>query len=137
MSLVTKLKSVPIHYWILGLGGGALAVDYFVEGQRSVVSSVWRGIFGSREHPAVARARKAAFRRGGIHPSAQPMMQPQMPSAFTVPQGAMPQYYPAMPPPVGHGPFHYGQAFHWPHGEPHHGELHHGEHHHHHGYGWE
>jgi hypothetical protein len=46
MSIVAKLKKVKPVYWVVGLGGAALAVDYLVEGERSIVSSLYHGIFG-------------------------------------------------------------------------------------------
>lgn len=44
-SIVAKLKKMPPAYWVLGLGGAALVADYFMEGDRSVASSLYRGIF--------------------------------------------------------------------------------------------
>ena len=41
-----SLKKVPAAYWILGVGGTALAVDYAYEGDNSIVSSVWRMLSG-------------------------------------------------------------------------------------------
>ena len=46
--LVAKVKRLPTPYLVAGLGGGALHVDYLVEGDSSIASSLYRGIFGGR-----------------------------------------------------------------------------------------
>lgn len=50
MSILSRMKNAPTAYWVVGLGGAALAVDYLVEGHRSVLSSLYRGVFGSEHH---------------------------------------------------------------------------------------
>jgi hypothetical protein len=65
MSIMQKLKSMPTSYWVVGLGTAALGVDYLVEGESSIVSSIWRGITGDRgEEHKLPRAPRAA-RHGG------------------------------------------------------------------------
>jgi|SRR5271166_517978 len=48
MSIIDKLKKAHPAYWVLGLGGAALAVDYYVEKDRSVASSIYRKLFGPK-----------------------------------------------------------------------------------------
>lgn len=43
---MSKLKSMPTSYWVAGLGAAALGVDYLIEGEGSIVSSIWRGVTG-------------------------------------------------------------------------------------------
>lgn len=45
-SLVQKAKNAPAHYWVIGLGVSALAVDYLVEGENSLAAAAYRGVFG-------------------------------------------------------------------------------------------
>jgi|SRR5271170_2536182 len=45
MSIIDKMKKAHPAYWVLGLGGAALAIDYFVEKDRSVASSIYRKFF--------------------------------------------------------------------------------------------
>jgi len=110
MSIVAKLKKMPPVYWVLGLGGAALAVDYFVEGEQSVASSLYRGIFGHGEgtshgrgsaHAGPLGRSPASMAPGGMLPSPDGML----PSA-----GGMESfYYPAYPyraPYDAYGPLH-------------------------------
>ena len=55
MSIMSKLKSMPTSYWVAGLGAAALGVDYLIEGEGSIVSSIWRGVTGGHrsESPAI------------------------------------------------------------------------------------
>lgn len=48
MSILEKMKKAHPAYWVLGLGGVALAIDYYVEKDRSVASSAYRKFFGSK-----------------------------------------------------------------------------------------
>jgi|SRR5271155_5621246 len=45
MSIIAKMKAHPVVS-IAGLGALALGVDYFVEGDKSIAASLYRGIFG-------------------------------------------------------------------------------------------
>ncbi len=81
-------KKVHPVYWVLGLGGAALAIDYFMEGDKSVVSSLYRGIFGDK----LASGESG---EGAARP--RPIVQMVVPTAGT--SYAVP-YYPAFPPPV-------------------------------------
>ena len=106
-----KIKNAPAHYWVIGLGAGALAVDYFVEKDRSIVSAAYRGIFGSKAevpppgpphapprgllHGIPGRASMppamAPYAPGYVPPSAVPIVEP----GYAMPGYAMPGY--AMP----------------------------------------
>lgn len=90
MSIVAKLKKVKPVYWVLGLGGAALAVDYLVEGERSIAMSLYRGVFGGHgghggqgSHGGIRHTVPAAR---SVSPVAT------MPSVLQ-----MPTYYPAYP----------------------------------------
>ncbi|HTR02657.1 MAG TPA: hypothetical protein VMN82_05625, partial [Thermoanaerobaculia bacterium] len=48
MSITERLKKMPTSYWVVGLGAAALGVDYLVEGESSIASSIWRGVTGGR-----------------------------------------------------------------------------------------
>jgi hypothetical protein len=94
-----SVKKMHPAYWVLGLGGAALAIDYFMEGDKSVASSLYRGIFGG----------KAGSGEGGdgaaqLHPFARvaPMVMPG--SSYAVP------YYPAFPPSIYAAPRYPGYA---------------------------
>lgn len=93
MSIMAKLKKVHPAVWIAGLGGAALVVDYFVEGEASVASSLYRGIFGGHG------GRGAHGGRGGggglASSSAQPSLASAMPAALPVlPTQVAPYGYP-------------------------------------------
>ncbi|HYB23849.1 MAG TPA: hypothetical protein VED41_08635 [Solirubrobacteraceae bacterium] len=64
MSIMQKLKSMPTSYWVVGLGAAALGVDYLVEGESSIVSSIWRGVAGDRGAERGLPAAPLAARRG-------------------------------------------------------------------------
>ncbi len=49
MSILDKMKKAHPAYWVLGLGGVALAIDYYVERDRSVASSIYRKLSGSKQ----------------------------------------------------------------------------------------
>jgi hypothetical protein len=92
-------KKVHPVYWVLGLGGAALAIDYFMEGDKSVASSLYRGLFGG----------KADAGEGGGNGASRPI-------ARAVPMTAIPgasyaaPYYPAFPPPMYAAPRYPGYA---------------------------
>jgi hypothetical protein len=85
MSILAKLKNMPTAYWVVGLGGAALGIDYFVEGERSVVSSLYRGVFGGRGEGTAPQRRSLGAARPGV-----PALVPAM--------GAPRVYYTAIPP---------------------------------------
>jgi|SRR5208337_529412 len=108
MSIVAKLKKVKPVYWVLGLGSAALAVDYLVEGDRSIVMSLYHGIFGGHGGGGSG---------GGSHARTSPGMA-MMPSGSSVALPS-PVYYPAYPVsyyawngyPFGNRHSHFGHAF--------------------------
>lgn len=109
MSIIDKMKKAHPAYWVLGLGGAALAIDYYVERDRSVASSIYRKFFGG------AGRGEDGGGRGTPHGRAVPVM----PGSAIMP-GSLYQtsrvYYPAYPPmhPYHHwmrrGPF-FGHDF--------------------------
>lgn len=109
MSIMTKLKSMPTSYWVVGLGAAALGVDYLIEGEGSIVSSIWRGVTGGGRGAADGEA-PAPPARHAAAPHAPPgpvLAQPgiMLPSFEyqVMPYGAPHRhrrYYPA------HEPFH-------------------------------
>lgn len=109
-SFVEKLKRVPTAYWIAGGGAAALLVDLAIERDRSVLSSLWRGIAHHGEHaePAQQAAPTGGHGRGhgGVPAQAQmqmlmPAMMMQQPMYGLPTQGAAHhrhrRYYPAYP----------------------------------------
>jgi len=100
-SFVEKAKRAPAHYWVIGLGAGALAVDYFVEGENSLVLAAYRGIFG-RSHEGHSRGTehpRGVSHHGAPGPS---LAAPGQESSASAPQVFDPMmgsiYFPAMPP---------------------------------------
>lgn len=95
MSIVAKLKKVKPVYWVLGLGGAALGVDYLMEGERSIVMSLYRGVFG-HGHGGSGSGGGGKGRHalpggggGGVAPALAPI------GTVIAPQ--TPAYYPAYP----------------------------------------
>jgi len=88
MSVVDKLKKMHPAYWVLGLGGVALGVDYYVERDKSVASSIYRKLSGQPE-PAGALG---AGPGGGIARLLRPGV--VLPSTY----GPAEVFYPAFPP---------------------------------------
>lgn len=124
MSILAKLKNMPTAYWVVGLGGAALGIDYFVEGDRSVVSSLYRGVFGGRAEGAL-EGRPLGAVRPGTHPGGL---------AFVPAMGAPRVYYTAIPPFYPYRHYHPSRfGFRGPYSHPHGGgpRPHHGH------YGWE
>ena len=98
-----SVKKMHPAYWVLGLGGAALAIDYFMEGDKSVASSLYRGIFGG----------KAASGEGNdgaaqLHPFTR-LASVAIPGASYGPSYAVP-YYPAFPPSIYAAPRYPGYA---------------------------
>lgn len=92
-SMLARAKAAPAPYWVLGLGAGALAVDYFIEGPNSIASSIYRGIFGPSHAPSLPPGPLPAP-APVPHPAARA---PQMPvRTFAAPM-PIPYY---LPPPV-------------------------------------
>jgi hypothetical protein len=135
MSIMAKLKKVHPAYWVLGLGGAALAVDYFVEGDQSVAASLYRGIFGASGH---GHGHADAQHPAASHPTsaALPVASPASAAPAMAMQSALygyPNYYPAYP-------YHYGHFDRHGFGHEHGGHGGHGGEHHAHvrgGYSWE
>lgn len=111
MSIIDKMKKAHPAYWVLGLGGAALAIDYYVERDRSVASSIYRKFFGGGGRG------EGGGGRGTLHGRAAPVM----PGSAIMP-GPLYQtsrvYYPAYPPvhPYHHWmhrglPFGHGRGF--------------------------
>lgn len=107
-SFVEKLKRVPTAYWIAGGGAAALLVDLAIERDRSVLSSLWRGIVHHGEHAESAQAAAPAGGHGRGHPQAAPGGAPmQMQMLMPAPMYGLPmssaahhrhrRYYPAYP----------------------------------------
>jgi hypothetical protein len=92
MSIVDKLKKMHPAYWVLGLGGVALGIDYYVERNKSVASSVYRklssGTPGARDGQSFLQQRTVLQTR--------------------LPRQSPPVYYSAFPP--GHPHRH---RYHW------------------------
>lgn len=120
MSIIDKMKKAHPVYWVLGLGGAALAIDYYVEKDRSVASSIYRKFFGG-----AGRREEGGGGRPMLHRRAVPMPGATvMPSPFYQTSQI---YYPAYPPvhpyrhwmhrgPLfdrgfGHGFGHHGRGF--------------------------
>ena len=94
--LLAKAKRLPAPYWIAGLGGGALLVDYLVEGEDSIASSLYRGIFGGEE--------RGEGRRGGRRglPAGRQEALPIITQPTTVPAGVPGLDYYVVPVPYYH-----------------------------------
>lgn len=93
-SMIARAKAAPAPYWVVGLGAGALAVDYFIEGPNSIASSIYRGIFGPSREPSLPPAPPPG------PPAAPPPRAPRMPARVFAPTFApmaVPYY---LPPPV-------------------------------------
>lgn len=91
MSIIDKLKRAHPAYWVLGLGGVALAIDYYVERDKSVASSIYRKLSGSAASGGGdSKGRASSY--GRVAP---------MPGAAVMLPGALYQtsqvYYPAFP----------------------------------------
>lgn len=111
-SFIEKLKRVPTAYWIAGGGAAALLVDLAIERDRSVLSSLWRGIAHHGEHVESAQQAAPAGGHGRSHGGApaQAQMQMLMPAMmmqqpmYGLPLPGLPhhhaghrRYYPAYP----------------------------------------
>ena len=88
MSIIDKMKKAHPAYWVLGLGGVALAIDYYVEKDRSVGSSIYRKFFGSAGRGEEDGEGTASF----------PHRVAPMPGATVMPGRFYQVYYPAYPP---------------------------------------
>ena len=132
-SVLARVKAAPAAYWVLGLGASALAVDYFIEGDNSIASSMYRGIFGpsrktNERPPAPAAAPSAPWPAARTPRMPGPVLPPPafastptpspVPYYLPTPYRPRPVYYPAMPSvyrtPISHAA-HHGQQ---------HGQLH-------------
>lgn len=118
MSIMAKLKKLHPAYWVLGLGGVALTVDYFMEGDQSIASSLYRGVFGGSGSGGDGGGGGGAARRR-VLPHGGTGMSPAIPGMG---YAQMPEYYPAYPPSYGLWPGHYPRfASHMGHGWGHEG----------------
>jgi len=100
MSIIAKMKAHPVLS-IAGLGVLALGVDYFVEGDKSIASSLYRGIFGGG----------SGGERGGRGLPPHKMVPGGMPAAPAQVQPVLeylPGYYPAFP---AHYHPHWGRGY--------------------------
>jgi hypothetical protein len=99
--LLAKAKRLPAPYWVAGLGGGALLVDYLVEGEDSIASSLYRGIFGGGHEEE-----RGGGRRGGQRTARAPMggqrALPVITQPTTVPAGVPGLDYYVVPVPYYH-----------------------------------
>jgi hypothetical protein len=91
MSIIDKMKKAHPAYWVIGLGGAALAIDYYVEKDKSVASSIYRKFFGGAA---------GGGGDGGVAPYPRRRAVIPMPGATLMP-GSLYQssqiYYPAFP----------------------------------------
>jgi hypothetical protein len=87
MSIMSKLKSMPTSYWVVGVGAAALGVDYLVEGEASIVSSIWRGVTGGSSREDEARLAPAPHPGAARVPTA-PRAPAQLPAIPPQPPGA-------------------------------------------------
>lgn len=87
MSILEKMKRYP-GWSALGLGGGALVVDHFIRGDRSLASSLYRSFTGSGEGESSHGALPGAGARGTLAPGAVPGTIPG-----SIPFGAPESYY--------------------------------------------
>lgn len=131
-SFVEKLKRVPTAYWIAGGGAAALLVDLAIERDRSVLSSLWRGIAHHGEHaePAQQAAPTGGHGRGHGGAPAQTQMQMLMPEMMMQPMYGLPlpgsphhharhrRYYPAYPAQYGAAQHHRHHPQHPQHPQP-------------------
>jgi hypothetical protein len=101
MSIIDKLKNAHPAYWVIGLGGVALAIDYYVERDRSVASSIYRKLSGAEKNKEGER--QGTLRRRVSTPQAAVMLPGSLYQTSRV-------YYPAFP---SVHPYR-----HWMHGEP-------------------
>jgi hypothetical protein len=99
VSIMSKLKSMPTSYWVAGLGAAALGVDYLIEGEGSIVSSIWRGVTGGgreAERPGPAAPAAQALPPQLTAPPARWTRQQIGPSTTVAPPGfeylAVPYY---------------------------------------------
>lgn len=91
MSFLDKMKAHPVLS-IAGLGAAALAVDYVVEGDKSVAVSLYRGIFGGGE------GGEGHGRGRGLPPhKIVPKGMPEAPGHVAPVLEYLPNYYPAFP----------------------------------------
>ena len=90
MSIIAKMKAHPVIS-IAGLGTLALGVDYFVEGDKSIAASLYRGIFGG--------GGGAGGERGDGLPAHKtvPRGMPDAPAQVAPVLEYIPGYYPAFP----------------------------------------
>lgn len=91
MSILEKMKKAHPAYWVLGLGGAALAIDYYVERDRSVVSSIYRKVFSPKRGVA-SRYGDEDGSGAALSPGAAAAVMPG--SLYRTTQ----VYYPAFPP---------------------------------------
>lgn len=125
MSILAKLKNMPTAYWVVGLGGAALGIDYFVEGDRSVVSSLYRGVFGGGRPEPMPAGRLSGSRPGLVAPGRQMLVPGAMgPRVY---YSAVAPFYPHR----HHHPSYFGFRGPHPHWDGFRGPGHHGR------YGWE
>lgn len=96
-NIPSALKKIPTAYWILGVGGAGLAIDYAYEGQGSIVSSLWRMMTGGGGHRGSAHphaghplARHSRVPARGVMPSS-------VSQVLATPQFISPPYYEAWP----------------------------------------
>lgn len=94
-SMIARAKAAPAPYWVVGLGAGALAVDYFIEGPNSIASSIYRGIFGPSREPSLPLAPPPG--PAAPRPAAHVPRMPARAFAPTFAPMAVPYY---LPPPV-------------------------------------
>jgi hypothetical protein len=143
-SVIARVKSAPAPYWVVGLGASALAVDYFVEGRDSIVSSLYHAVFGKkvehgRGHASLPLPHGAVAPAPPFHGAAAPAHFGPLPAhlAEASPYGApgvfqpelfAPYYAPPAPYYAATAPL-YPARRQWP-GIHHYGQPHHGGHHH-------
>jgi hypothetical protein len=97
-SLIARAKAAPAPYWVVGLGAGALAVDYFIEGPNSIASSIYRGIFGPSREPGLPPAPPPAGPAAPRHMARVPQVPARVLAPTFAPTLAPVPYY--LPPPV-------------------------------------
>lgn len=87
MSIIAKMKAHPVLS-IAGLGVAALGVDYFVEGEKSIAASLYRGIFGGSAEQGGRELPPHKFVPKGM---------PEAPAHVSPVLEYIPGYYPAFP----------------------------------------